>query len=87
MGTWISEVLQETDCVFNTHCYVDCRKILELFLSIPFEQRKKAEIFYQVINQNELFKDFPINPSKIKLNNTELTIKKGKLVIKTLAGK
>lgn len=62
-GTWVSEVLQGTDFAFNTHTYINCRKIIELFLSVPFEERVKASIFNYLINNNlaEL-NEIPFNP-------------------------
>lgn len=62
-GTWLCEVLQETDFVFNTHSWINCRKIIELLLSVDFQQRKDASVFKHLIRENtpEIM-DIPINP-------------------------
>jgi len=63
-GTWVSEILQETDHAFNTHAFVNCRHIISLLLSIPFEDRVKDVVFRHVIHQElPRLSGFPINPS------------------------
>lgn len=64
MGTWIPEVLQESDFIFNTHSFVDCRKILELFLSLDFNSRINASVFKHTINNLNDISKIPINPKK-----------------------
>jgi hypothetical protein len=62
-GTWVSEVLQESDFVFNTHSLVNCRKILELLLCVKFEDRVKSTVFHNIINRKlPEIRDIPINP-------------------------
>ena len=69
-GTWVSEILQGTDFAFNTHSFMNCRKIIELFLSIPFQERVNETIFRYIIQQklNEI-EDIPVNP-KIQQNGS-----------------
>lgn len=62
-GTWVSEVLQSTDFAFNTHAYVNCRKIIEKLLSLNIENRKNATLFKAIIAGNlPEIESIPINP-------------------------
>jgi hypothetical protein len=62
-GTWVSEVLQGSDFAFNTHCYVNCRKIIELMLSVDMEHRAKASVFHHAIEKHlPRLAGLPINP-------------------------
>jgi len=66
-GTWVSEILQGSDFAFNTHCYVNCRKIIELMLSVEREQRAKASIFHHVIEKYlPRLAGIPINPQGLQ---------------------
>lgn len=72
-GTWVSEVLQATDFAFNTHSYVNCRKIIEYMLSLKFNDRVDMLLFKSVIAANlPEIEDVPINmmstTSEILLN-------------------
>jgi hypothetical protein len=51
-GTWVSEVLQGTDFAFDTHSYVNCRRIIALLLSVSFEDRVNASLFKDIIARN-----------------------------------
>lgn len=64
-GTWVAEVLQATDFAFNTHSYVNCRKILELMLSVPFKERVSSALFKAIIAGNlTVIEGVPVNPEK-----------------------
>lgn len=66
-GTWVSEILQGTDFAFNTHSLMNCRKIIELFLSVPFRERVNGTIFQNIIQQKlKEIEDIPINPKIIQ---------------------
>ena len=62
-GTWISEVLQETDFAFDTHAFINCRRMLEISLSAPFLSRRAGSLFTEIFKRGapEL-SDIPINP-------------------------
>ena len=64
MGTWLSQVLVESDPAFDTLILFNNRKVLKALLSVPTEARKNNTIFYNIINNflPEL-KDYPINPN------------------------
>jgi hypothetical protein len=65
-GTWVSEVLQETDFVYNTHSYVNCRKILSLLLSVSYENRINGTVFTNIIEKLlPNLTDIPINPKTL----------------------
>jgi len=63
-GTWINEVMQGTDFAFSTLSYMNCRKIICLFLSVQFSERKKASVFLSIM-KNKL----PDIVSDIKINS------------------
>lgn len=65
MGTWLSQVLVESDPAFDTVILFNNRKVLKMLLSIPAEQRGKNTVFSHIINNflPEL-KDWPINPKE-----------------------
>jgi len=64
-GTWVSEVLQQTDFAFNTHALINSRKVLEALLSIEYSERKSAKVFKHIIDKNlGKLPQFPINPKE-----------------------
>jgi hypothetical protein len=65
-ATWVSEILQGSDFAFNTHSYVNCRKVIECFLGVPFEQRLRKSVFEHVIaTRLPMLADLPINPKRL----------------------
>jgi hypothetical protein len=63
-GTWVSEVLGETDFAFNSHILVNCRRLLMLLLSLDFEERVAASFFLDTIDKAlPSIRDIPINPT------------------------
>lgn len=63
-GTWVSEVLQGTNFAFNTHHFMNCRKIVELLLKVPYKKRLKNTIFNSIISQNlKKIENIKFNPN------------------------
>src|SRR5262249_20086706 len=67
MSTWHAQVLLGSDFAFDTTIIFNSRRLLELLLSAPRNERKKATLFRQFIARRcPEIKDFPINPRGIR---------------------
>lgn len=65
-ATWGGEILQETDFAFNTVSYFNCRRIIELSLSLPFAIRKEGLLFKSIVDSNcPEISDIPVNPVRL----------------------
>lgn len=65
-ATWVSEVLQGSDFAFNTHSYINCRKVIETFLGVSLEHRIDGSVFRHVIDSRlPMLRDLPVNPKKL----------------------
>lgn len=65
-ATWVSEVLQGSDFAFNTHSYINCRKVIETFLGVSLEHRLDGSVFRRVIDSRlPALRDLPINPKRL----------------------
>jgi len=65
-STWVSEILQGTDFALNTHSFANCRKILEIMLSVDFDQRANASIFtHSIMKHLPEIADIPVNPRNV----------------------
>lgn len=62
MGRWLPAHQTESDIAHDTYTLVNCRRILELFLSVSLEDRLSAKVFDAIIGLTwpELF-DYPVN--------------------------
>jgi len=50
-GTWVNEVVAQTDFAFNTLSLLNCRHIFKLLLSAPFHDRVNAQAFNNIISR------------------------------------
>ncbi|MGD7004241.1 hypothetical protein [Kocuria palustris] len=50
MGRWASEIMNETDLVFETCVPLNVRSLLEITLALPLEQRRSGHLFAELIN-------------------------------------
>lgn len=64
MGTWFSDLIIESDLSFDSMELINCRRMLEKFLSVSLEDRKSGKIQKEIINKQwpEL-NDWGINDS------------------------
>lgn len=62
MGRWLPAAMVESDIAHDTYTVVNCRRILELFLSVSEEDRLSAKVFDAIIALTwpELF-SYPVN--------------------------
>lgn len=62
MGTWHSQAIVQDDPIFETVSLYNCRRILEIMLSIPEKSQRNSEIMRRTIHAEwpELC-DFPVN--------------------------
>ncbi|QRQ79972.1 asparagine synthetase B family protein [Glutamicibacter protophormiae] len=51
-GRWFSEVFNETDCAFETGIPFNHRRLIDLALSFPANQRRDGYFFRELINRN-----------------------------------
>lgn len=66
MGSWHSQVVAESDIAFDSVSLYNCRKVLELFLSQPFRDRRDATLYHECIRQAwPCLLDWPINPKRL----------------------
>lgn len=65
MGRWLPAAMIESDIAHDTYTVVNCRRILELFLSVSLEDRLEAKVFDAIIGMTwpELFV-YPVNGKK-----------------------
>jgi hypothetical protein len=52
MGTWISQVLLESDIAHDTFVLFNVRKILKLLLSVSYTDKYENTVFKELINKN-----------------------------------
>ncbi|WP_374724365.1 hypothetical protein [Calidifontibacillus erzurumensis] len=52
MGTWISQVLLESDIAHDTFILFNVRKILKLLLSVSYTDKYEYTVFHELINKN-----------------------------------
>jgi hypothetical protein len=52
MGTWISQVLSESDIAHDTFILFNVRKILKLLLSVSYTDKYENTVFHELINKN-----------------------------------
>lgn len=52
MGTWHAQILLESDVAHDTFIPFNCRRILELMLSVPNSDKKNFTVFKNIINKN-----------------------------------
>lgn len=62
MARWLPAHVTESDIAHDTYTVVNCRRILELFLSVSLEDRMSAKVFDALIDMTwpELFR-YPVN--------------------------
>lgn len=62
MGRWLSAPITESDISHDTLTVVNSRRVLELMLSVPFEDRLSARLFDELMTRTwpEMF-DYPFN--------------------------
>lgn len=51
MGTWYSDLIIESDLSFDSMELINCRRILEKFLSVSFEDRQNEKVQKSIINK------------------------------------
>ena len=52
MGTWISQVITESDIAHDTFILFNVRKILKLLLSVSHYDKQENTVFKEIINEN-----------------------------------
>lgn len=76
-GTWLTNVLIESDVAFDTFELFNCRILVEKLLSVSVEQRAKSNIHYGIIKSLwPLLLQWPINqyPYHIQLKNLQMEL-------------
>ncbi|UTH07658.1 hypothetical protein [Macrococcoides canis] len=74
MGNWHSNIVQETDGVFDQFAFFNCRKLMYLIASQPIDVRAQNELFKQIIYHFwKVLLFYPINEKQDLLKqSTEL---------------
>jgi hypothetical protein len=63
MGAWHGLLLLESDISFDTFIPFNARNIFEAMLSVPFESRKRGDVFKRIIQmKSPELAELPINP-------------------------
>ena len=72
MGVWHSQVLLESDVAHDTFIPFNCRRILELLLSVPDQDKQKNTVFKTIIDINwPVLNYWGINTLKSSHHNKE----------------
>lgn len=62
MGTWLNAHLAESDIAYDTYTVVNARRIYDLLLSVPTDDRIKAAVFLEIIRSRRAdLLEVPIN--------------------------
>ena len=63
MSTWHAQALSGSDMAFDTSILFNSRRLLDLMMSVPLQDRRKATLFRRIIARRcPQIADVPINP-------------------------
>jgi hypothetical protein len=63
MSTWHAQALSGSDMAFDTSILFNSRRLLELIMSVPLQDRRRATLFRQIIARRcPQIADIPVNP-------------------------
>jgi hypothetical protein len=63
MSTWHAQALSGSDMAFDTSILFNSRRLLELMMSVPLQDRRKATLFRRIIARRfPQIADVPVNP-------------------------
>jgi hypothetical protein len=72
MGCWHSQVATEGDPAFESVSLYNCRRTLELMLSVPAEAQKSSEILRRtIVNEWPALANYPVNGKPFVLPSSE----------------
>lgn len=79
-GTWLTNVLLESDVAFDTFMLFNCRSLVEKILSVRLEQRITSEVPYGIIGQLwPVLLEWPVNASSFVAQAKELEAERSNL--------
>ena len=63
MSTWHAPALSAFDMAVETSMLFNCRRILDILMSVPLLDRRKATLFHMIITRHcPQIADIPVNP-------------------------
>jgi hypothetical protein len=63
MSTWHAQALSGSDMAFDTSILFNSRRLLDLMMSVPLQDRRKATLFHRIIARRcPPIADIPVNP-------------------------